>query len=394
MLTFTRRFGVAALVAGALFGASEPPAHGQAAVRGNPALRTTLPIHVPPTAPRVAYPNVLPARHLCNVRYAGYPCGYVQGPVPAVPYTGAVMTSVPAPSSPYPYGPYADAFGGYLHGGADVIRAQGEFLKDIQRSGVIHEERRKAQIENRYREFEYRRYAEANTPSLQDRRDQHQLQELRRALANPPTTEIHSAYSLNVLLAAAQAHHRAGQRGLEAPLSEEVLRHINLTTGGGGHLGLLKEGRLHWPEALREPACALPRYRVEELIPSAVHQARSRGQVDAGTLRTLADSVEQLRTHLAGKLPKLEFAAHRDAKTFLQHLDEAVRALGQKDVGAIFAHQDALRGKTVGRLVRYMTEHGLKFATAVDGDRRAYEGLHEALAAYVAQATLVANRGS
>lgn len=407
MLTFTRRFAAAALAAGTLVcGASV--AHGQGVYRGaaapgltrlsGPALRAAMPSYTRPVLPRTVPLGHWTNAQACYLHRVNSPYGHDLGLVAPSPYT-RTMTSVAPPSSYLPpaagyssYGPVYDPAAAYLHGGADVIRSQGQYLIDVQSAGVIREERRRHRIENAYRLVDLHRHIEANTPTLQDRREQSQLLEVRRALTSPPVTEILSGSSLNVLLAEAQARHRQGLRGSAVPVADGVLRHVNLTTGRGGHLGLLRGDALHWPAALREPAGAALRRRVEELLRDAARQARSHRRVDAGTLRELADSAGQLRAGVAPRLPKLEFAAYREVKTLLEQFDDAVKALGQADAGALLCHQDALRGLNAGELVRYLTEHGLKFGPATDEGRPAYQAMHEALAAYVAPFTQIAQR--
>src|SRR5262249_35157400 len=59
--------------------------------------------------------------------------------------------------------------GGYLHGAAAVIDAQGRFLQSTQEAYLLREQVRVAQLDNRRRVFEQTQYERANTPTLEER---------------------------------------------------------------------------------------------------------------------------------------------------------------------------------------------------------------------------------
>src|SRR3954451_19700993 len=52
------------------------------------------------------------------------------------------------------YGLNLDTIGGYIHGGADAIRAQGNFLIQNQQSMILREAARQARVETRRRNFD------------------------------------------------------------------------------------------------------------------------------------------------------------------------------------------------------------------------------------------------
>jgi hypothetical protein len=95
--------------------------------------------------------------------------------------------------------PDGSGVGDYLQGGAAVIEAQGQFMKDQQEAYRMKEEVRRLRTENRLLRFEEERYERENTPVPEELRQQHLLTAQRRAMANPPVTEIWSARSLNEL---------------------------------------------------------------------------------------------------------------------------------------------------------------------------------------------------
>jgi hypothetical protein len=71
-----------------------------------------------------------------------------------------------------------------------------------------------------------------------------------------------------------------------------------------------------------------------------------------------------------------------DARRFLNQLEDALTALQQPDVQNFFNGRWAAKGKTVGDLVKYMADNGLRFAPATQGDEAAYRMLQQRLAAY------------
>src|SRR5262249_32275714 len=154
------------------------------------------------------------------------------------------------------YGYYYDPYGGYLRGAADVINAQGKFAVNQQQAVLVREQIKAERIANRRRSMEQYLWERQNMPALQDDRERTQGQELRRAMTEPPATEVWSGTALNTLLAELQKRLAQGvlttQRSPREPLDEDVLKQINVTPiGGAGSLALLKNGgRLNWPMAL------------------------------------------------------------------------------------------------------------------------------------------------
>src|SRR5262249_25038217 len=157
------------------------------------------------------------------------------------------------------------------------------FLESQQQGKVTRELAREKEIENRRRDFDERRHEETNTPTLQDRRERSQDHELRRALNDPPRTEICSAPSPHLLPAEVQGRHRLGLVGLAIPVPEAALRQVNVTAGRGGNPGQLKcAENLPWPPALRAPAFDTLRHRIDRSARTAVQRARSGSPPDAG----------------------------------------------------------------------------------------------------------------
>jgi hypothetical protein len=318
--------------------------------------------------------------------YAGY----------ANPYLAASLTSSGYGGSGYggygdtggygsPYAGYGESpIGGYMRGTADIVGAQGRWMKDLQQASLTKEQVRQAKIDTRRKYFDEYYYERKNTPTFEQEREFFNNQQLLRSLNNPPESEIWSGQALNDILAdVAKMDKDKTARGPSIPLDEDVLRHINLNAGpGAGNAGLLKnDARLTWPLALRDESYKTDRELVNTLAPEAVHQAIN-GRVDAGTLRELTSAALRLRQNLTANIRDMTANQYTDASRFLGYLDDAVRALGRPDAGDYFTRKYAAQGKDVAELVRNLNAKGLRFAPATPGDEPAYLAVHRALAVY------------
>ena len=81
-------------------------------------------------------------------------------------------------------------------------------------------------------------------------------------------------------------------------------------------------------------------------------------------------------------MPKSELSAtdYIEAKSYLDQVASAVRALGDKDVANYFNHK--FNAKNVAELIDDMRTKGLDFAPAAPGDEGAYRARQQAPAAY------------
>ena len=276
-----------------------------------------------------------------------------------------------------------DPFHGYLTGAADVIRAQATYMVNAQQANLIKQQVNREKIANCRRVLDEWLYEREHTPTAQDERERTQWLELRRSANDPPAGEVASAKALNDLLADAQRLHARGVRGPEVELSEDVVRHLNISSvQGSANAGLLKnDGRLDWPLALSRDAFQSERVLLGALIPEALRQAVN-GRVEAGTLRALNAQVDKVQHQLALMIKDLPLDQHREAKRFLSQLEDGLQLLGRADAGNHFNHRYTARAETVGELVKHMTTKGLRFAPATAGDEAAYLAVQRALAEY------------
>lgn len=287
--------------------------------------------------------------------------------------------------NPYQWG--ANPYGGYLNGAANLVSSQGQYLINSQQAYLMKEQVRAAQLQNRQRTFDEYLYEKSLRPTLNDQRLLEQQQELRRALTNPPETEIWSGKSLNDLNAQLQHMRNKGVEFQDVPLSEAMLRQINLTTKQVGNVGLLKDaGRLNWPLGLQilkpEEQSRNLRQNVDSLLLEGRRQAASNGRVDAGVVVNLEKDVEQLRTMLTVSVSDYSFSDYTGAKNYLRQVDQAIKILKLPDASNYFNGKYQPKGNSVAELLQYMTENGLRFAPAIAGEESAYSGLFAAMLQY------------
>jgi len=321
-----------------------------------------------------------------NGGYGGY--GYATPPVPSY---GTLSTSgvgvgwgnvTPSYDSyPDPYMPNYSRAGGYLQGKADLTASMGNFLLSTQRARLVSEEANRSEIDTRRKIWEEAKWERMNTVFTEDYREQLIKTEQRRARLEPPLQEIWSARTLNVLLEATGAQQAKGVRGPNVQLHEETLKHINLTSGVNGNVGLLKSD-LQWPASLQGPQFAEMVKALSQHIPEAVQQAKLNPNVDAGLLKDINQEVQQMKEILLRNVGEMPSADYIEAKRYLNQLSEAVVALKDPNVANYLTGKWSAKGKNVAELVDNLRQTGLSFAPATPGDEAAYRALYYALYQY------------
>lgn len=288
----------------------------------------------------------------------------------------------------YPGYGYPDPYSGYLKGSADVITAQGQYLKDTQEAYLLAEQVKSKQIDNRRKAYEEYLWEQGKTPTLNEQREREQREEARRSLTDPPQTEIWSGKSLNDLLVAIQDLRGKGVEGPNVAIPADVLRNINVTpTKGPASVGLLKQiNRLNWPATLRTlPPVNETRpieFQINALLAEGRRQALARGRVDPAIIRELNRNVESLMGHLRNNVSDMSFNQYTEARRYVQQLDDAVKVLQLPDADDYLNGKYTARGDTVKELVANLGENGLRFAAAAGGEEAAYTALHRLLVQY------------
>ncbi len=218
-----------------------------------------------------------------------------------------------------------------------------------------------------------------------------QEKELMRKLAlvksqsGASATTVWAATDLNALLDDLKDH--PNWAGRDLPLSEAVMRHINIGPAKSyANAGMLKNNR-RWPELLQRDEFQAEKDQVETLIPKLVSQAKE-GAVKTDDLQALDETVKAMRERLAGLIQEAPDPAYIRAKRFLSDLQSGIKVLRQPDAAGYFSPIYSPKVKTVQELVRYMTKNDLRFAPATTGDEAAYLVFYRALATYDVSANL------
>jgi hypothetical protein len=257
-------------------------------------------------------------------------------------------------------------------------------MVDQQKAMLMREQVRGEAIKNRRSAFDEASYEREHTLTAEELRLRNMQFQVMRSRNSPPVTEINSGTALNNLLQDIRTASRgnAQLRTYQVPLAEDTLKRINVTKGSG-NVGILKnEGRLIWPVALSGVDFKSERDQINSLVRDAVSQASYNGQVDAGTIMQLNHDTTAMKEQLRRTGYDLPPSLYIEANTFINNLNDAIKALQQPDAGNYFTGKYALKAKTVPELVNFMTAQGLQFAAATPGDEAAYAALQEALASY------------
>jgi hypothetical protein len=317
---------------------------------------------------------------------------YGQQPAPTTQATSNVV-AVPAYQPPpivnvngynpgygaYPTSPY----GSYLSGKADLVNASGQYGIQVQQANMLQEDVHRSMLDSRRAVLNEARYERETTMNSEQVRQQGIIDALRRARNEPPLNEIWSGLSLNALFSDIKKANTYGVRGPTVPLDQEMLKHINLTTGvTSAGAGVLKDGpKLQWPSALQDPAFKDSRSQLETMTTQALQQAM-KGMVAPKLVGDMKAIVETMQVQLKQQVATLPPGPYMDAKKYLRELNTSYSALTSPSATNYFNGKYAAQGATVYDLAVYMTNNGLQFAPAVSGDQPYYSALYQALLSY------------
>jgi hypothetical protein len=273
-----------------------------------------------------------------------------------------------------------DPTAGFLRGTSDVLREQGNYLKNVQQARLLQTSADESRLDYRRRLIEEARYERMSQPTAEEVRQEQSASELDRARHEPPISDIISARSLNDLL-----HHLSNDPtrpmgGLVA-VDDDVLKHINVTgvNPSGAGVGLLKDGgNLQWPLSLTTAEFKGPHELLSKTLKNVAQNLKSGESVGIGGLNDLKTDLAQLNMLVSKS--ELSATDYIEARSYLDQVGSAIRALGDKDVASYINHK--FKAKNVAELVDDMRTGGLDFAPAAPGDEGSYRALQQALAAY------------
>jgi hypothetical protein len=223
------------------------------------------------------------------------------------------------------YNPYASE----LHGLADLVRAQGDFLKSREEANRMRIENRKLKLEARKAELEHKKWELDFRVEYNEKlyvTDQQQV--LIRLRHNASIHEIWSGYGLQVLLENLRKDRSALSQGESKAIDPDVLRRINVSFARGtGHVAVIKSGKLTWPLLLRERIFENSREKIEKLIADTI-QRGSPGEEILELKRQMEGLKQDFSTTFKDRQKARDaawdFHSFARSRKFLDQLDDAL----------------------------------------------------------------------
>lgn len=320
--------------------------------------------------------------------------------VPSNPYLPAVsnpylptVSAQPAPYyppySPYynPYLPFYSPYSSTLMGQADVMRAYGSQIVNQEQARILRQQYYQAKLDTAKRKFDLEMYIRANTPTFTEEQNKIRKHTLDRLRTNSSPAEIMNGQALNYVLDDLRKFPGKTVPAEDYKLPEEVLLQLNVAKGNQS-LGLLRNsGKITWPTALLDVVPTEKRKDIEIQTQSLVENA-AKGRVDTNLLRDLNTTLEKVRADLLKRVNDLPGNQYLTAKRFLNDFEDARSAVEKGEATTQLKYQDFIKqeaksgGVSTSKVVQYMVQNGLRFASATSEDESAYRALHSAISAY------------
>jgi hypothetical protein len=311
------------------------------------------------------------------------PTGPGAGMNPYTPYSpGTPGMTNPYSPTPYPYPDYTayDPYG--LRGQADTMRAFGQLINQEEQARILREQALQARVDTAKKKFDYQMYVKANTPTFTQEQAKVARDTLRRIQTNSNPAEISSGKALNVLLDDIRTHPNKKVSMDPIPLSEDVLKSINVIKNAG-NLGLLRDdAKFNWPVAFLDVLSPDEQRKIELTTQTLLHRA-FKEQLDANLVKELTNLLNNTRDKLAKKVNDIPTTQYLEAKRFLNDFDDARIALERGEAPVYQEYKKFIaKGRTVQELVDYLITNGLKLAPATTRDEGAYRALYSAMVAF------------
>jgi gas vesicle protein len=284
---------------------------------------------------------------------------------------------------------------GYLQGAADITRSNAQYYQTIQQAKLTRQEAHRSALQTRRAIIEEMEWEREHMPDPEKLRQQALERELAHARLSPPLTDIWTARSLNALLRNLITLQGDGTKGPDVPLDEDIVNHINVTSGDTtGNMGLLKNSAdLDWPDTLQRGIFKESRENVNKLMETAYRSVTANKLPADATLADLQDSYLKMLNTYESHIKDFTPDEGIEAQRYLNEIKDTIKALKDPNVCNLF-NEWKPKSKNVAELVRFMREKGLQFAPATEQDLAAYVALYNKLAAFDAAMPRVASTSS
>jgi hypothetical protein len=277
-----------------------------------------------------------------------------------------------APFTAYPS--YLGRRGGELIGAAAQTEAIGSYLIDTQQARLIREESRRSAIDTQKKRLQWEMEYERLRPKAGDFARREQAADLDMARNFAQNTEIWSGRVLNILLRSCLNSSAPG-RGPSIPLSQEVLRGINLTDKTTrSNLTLAKdEGKINWTDTLEGAAYDEIRNRFSKNFADAMQGSQDGQPPSRAKLNDLRADLKKLNEKLDDQVANISPDDYIRSSRILTTLRNNVNGLSDPRLCKACNNNWRKNISTVGGLVYYCQQNGVEFGPAsAPGDQPAY----------------------
>jgi hypothetical protein len=298
-------------------------------------------------------------------------------PVPVNPYAGGAY-------NPY-YNPYMSAMGGgsVLYGQAEVLRGYGTAIISQEQTRILREQAMQAKIDTARKRFDFELYVRANAPTFADEQKRIAKNTLNRIQVASNPAEIANGKALNILMDDVRKFPlKKAALDQPLPLSEDVLKQLNVTTKIVG-VGMLRHnGKLNWPLAIIDIVPANQLTAIETQV-KVVVTAAAAGNINGPMLADIGLRMDEIKKTLSRKLDDIPTGRFLDADRFLSDFRDARQAIEEGQMAAQDRFNRFIQGgKTIQEVADFMVANGLRFAPATVNDEAGYRALHSALVAF------------